>query len=284
MLTENTIMYHYCSVDIFMKIMQSNTIWLSHVQTTNDRLDDRMFTASFKRVIKKYKQEDNPNTELLEKLYTGYMKKVDFPYIACFTHSKDLLSQWRAYGDDGRGVCIGFDLSKFSYYDLMNEVHGTNSPIVLIDEVAYHDNDDELIEKLLSASNIFKKQYNVSDEFSLLHTVLKGIDRLSIFLKSEAFREEQEIRMVYFPHYNELLAKLSGSDLSECHGLPIRFRSRGSQIVSYFEYPLAPNSICELIFGPKSEVDYKQLTLFLNQYAPDIRKKNRIHFSEISYR
>lgn len=284
MLTNSTVMYHYCSVDTFMKIMQSNTIWLSHVQTTNDKQEDRMFTASFERMIKKYKQEENPNTELLEQMYTEYKKKVDFPYIACFTHSKDLLSQWRAYGDDGRGVCIGFDLSKFSYRDLLNEVHGTSSPIVVIDEVDYHDNHDELIEKFLYASNVLKKKNFNNDRCSLPQPVLNGIERLSIFSKSEAFSEEQEIRMVYYPCYKKLLAKLSGCDLPKCQVLPIKFRNRNSQIISYFEYPLAPNSICELIFGPKSEVDFKQLTLFLNQYAPDIRKNKRIHFSKISYR
>jgi hypothetical protein len=35
-------------------------------------------------------------------------------YITCFSRKGDLLSQWRAYGDDGRGVSIGFD-SKLLY-------------------------------------------------------------------------------------------------------------------------------------------------------------------------
>lgn len=90
--------------------------------------------------------------------------------------------------------------------------------------------------------------------------------------------------MVYFPCYLELLANLSQVQLPEHHGLPICFRSKGSQIVSYFEYPLEPDSICEIVLGPKSEVDYKQLTLFLNQYAPAIRRNNKITFSKISYR
>ena len=35
-------------------------------------------------------------------------------YITCFSRNGDLLSQWRAYGDDGRGVSIGFN-SKLLY-------------------------------------------------------------------------------------------------------------------------------------------------------------------------
>jgi len=29
-------------------------------------------------------------------------------YITCFSRNGDLLSQWRAYGNDGKGVSIGF--------------------------------------------------------------------------------------------------------------------------------------------------------------------------------
>lgn len=30
-------------------------------------------------------------------------------YITCFSRNGDLLSQWRAYGDDGKAVSIGFN-------------------------------------------------------------------------------------------------------------------------------------------------------------------------------
>ncbi|WP_346867458.1 DUF2971 domain-containing protein [Clostridium sp. UBA1353] len=30
-------------------------------------------------------------------------------YITCFSRNGDLLSQWRAYGDNGKGVSIGFN-------------------------------------------------------------------------------------------------------------------------------------------------------------------------------
>lgn len=36
-------------------------------------------------------------------------------YAACLSEVGDQLSQWRAYGDDGRGVALGFDLSPFAH-------------------------------------------------------------------------------------------------------------------------------------------------------------------------
>ena len=284
MFADNNVIYHYCSVETFMKILETKSIWLSHVQTTNDGLEDRMFVAACERILKKHKEEDSQYTTLLTKLLDTFIKKVDFPYIACFTHNKDLLSQWRAYGDDGKGVCIGFDLSSFSYMDLLHQLHGPSKPIVLIDAVSYHDKDDALIEKFLSVSDILREKYNYDSEEQILHKLVMGLEELSIFTKSEAFSEEEEIRMVYYPCYKELLANLSQTSMQTLHGLPIRFRNKGSQIVSYFEYPLPADSICEVVLGPKSGVEFKQLTLFLNQYAPAIRRNNKIIYSKISYR
>ncbi|WNX83346.1 DUF2971 domain-containing protein [Agathobaculum sp. NTUH-O15-33] len=284
MINEIDIMYHYCSLETFMKVLVTNRIWLSHVQTTNDALDDRMFLSSLERVVKKHKGDELFNNNLLEKMALTYAQKVDFPYIACFTRNKNLLSQWRAYGDDGKGVCIGFDLSKFSCFDLMHVKYGHEQPLVQIDEVCYHDNDDELIEKFLSVSTILKEKHNCSSEEKILSMLMCGLEELSVYLKGEGFSEEEEIRMVYYPCYRELLANLSQIKLPQINGLPIHFRSKNSKLISYFEYPLPEDSICEIVLGPKSEVDFNQLTLFLNQYAPKIRREKKISYSSISYR
>ena len=164
MFTDQDTMYHYCSLNSFFNILETRTMWLSHIQTTNDKLDDRMFTLALRQVLNKYRQNNHPATSMLERIERSYSNKVDFPYISCFTHSKDLLSQWRAYGDDGRGVCIGFDLSKFSFIDLLNNYHGPCKPLVLVDEISYHNNDEELIEKFLLVSELLRKNQGIEDE------------------------------------------------------------------------------------------------------------------------
>ncbi len=39
-------------------------------------------------------------------------------HIACFSAEQDYLGQWRAYGDDGKGVAIGFDIN-FLHEDII---------------------------------------------------------------------------------------------------------------------------------------------------------------------
>jgi len=62
-------------------------------------------------------------------------------YIACFSEKGDLLSQWRAYADDGEGVAIGFDPNG-GRFPVVNELpHNNAGPdfAYTISEVRYAD-------------------------------------------------------------------------------------------------------------------------------------------------
>lgn len=62
------------------------------------------------------------------------------PYVCCFSREGDLLSQWRAYADDGAGFSVGFTSS------WLNRKHG-NCPMKLL-EAEY--DEDRQIELLLT--------------------------------------------------------------------------------------------------------------------------------------
>ena len=59
MFAENTIMYHYCSVDTLMELMQVTPSGC-HMYKLSDKLDNRMFAASFERVIKNTNMKMRP--------------------------------------------------------------------------------------------------------------------------------------------------------------------------------------------------------------------------------
>lgn len=63
--------------------------------------------------------------ELVDCLNTKGQRSV---YISCFSKESDILSQWRAYADNGKGVSIGFDLEKLVKEDNL-----------LISEIIYED-------------------------------------------------------------------------------------------------------------------------------------------------
>lgn len=218
----------------------------------NDGKEDRMFLNSFLEIdlVDDYSDVE---IEIARKIIDEYKKKVTFPYIACFSKKDDILSQWIAYGDDGRGVSIGFDLSKIPFIDLLNEQHGDN-PKVIIDEVGYSDDNDELIRKIFDASSIiYKKEGNAEKAIAC---GLRGLERLSIFTKSTSFSHEDEVRMVYYPCYRHLLRKFNQEEFEGDVNYELDFLSSATRIKSYFKYRLPLDTISSITLGPKNQIDF----------------------------
>lgn len=279
MISEIKTIYHYCSTDAFLKILLSNSIFLTHCRMLNDGKEDRMFLNSFLEfdLVDDYSDVE---IEIARKIIDEYKKKVTFPYIACFSKKDDILSQWIAYGDDGRGVSIGFDLSKIPFIDLLNEQHGDN-PKVIIDEVGYSDDNDELIRKIFGASSIiYKKEGNAEKAIAC---GLRGLERLSIFTKSTSFSHEDEVRMVYYPCYRHLLRKFNQEEFEGDVNYELDFLSSATRIKSYFKYRLPLDTISSITLGPKNQIDFTQLMILLSQTAPRVRIENNIKYSKISY-
>lgn len=284
MLEDIKTIYHYCSVEAFMKIVASGKFWLSHVQTTNDSLEDRMYAKCIRQICDEVSTTMPDYKDLFDKITKSYVKKSDFPYIGSFSREKDKLSQWIAYGDNGQGICMGFDLSKFSFFDIAREKHGQGEPAICIDEVTYGlDQDEGFIRNLFITSDILRNKYKLDDE-EIEKSALQLLELFSVFTKNAPFEDEAEVRMVYFPNYHEILYRLTNSEAPENIRLPIQFRTKNSEIISYFAYPLPQGCISEITLGPKCKTDFKQLTLFLSQYLPYIRTENKIFVSKASYR
>lgn len=276
--------YHYCSIDAFIKILTSSTIWLSHVQTTNDSQEDRVYSKTIKKIAKEVAENEPEFKKLFSNIAENYIKKNDFPYTCSFSKDKDKLSQWRAYGDDGTGVAIGFDLSKFSFFDIFRNTYGDQDPNICIEEVSYNNKQDgDLIKSTLQSGIVLNRKYGWSLE-KIENTLSYIFDLCSVFSKNDSFSEEQEVRMVYFPCYMELLSNLIDEKFESIRNLPIQFRAKGSEIISYFAYPLPKDSIFEIVLGPKCKTDYNQLALFLSQFAPTVMKGSGIFYSKSSYR
>ena len=285
MLNDDSILYHYCSVDVFVNILKTHSIWLTHAREMNDFHEDILFRKPLKTALQSFVNRSEPERQLLQQIVDEYTKRADFPYVACFSRDKDMLSQWRAYADDGKGVAIGLNLGKLPHFDLFMQKHGECiSKPVIIDEVSYTQEDDdvEFMKKILSACLI--NYQKVKNETEVLRQGIIALNRLSIFSKGRGFEEEHEVRMVYHPCYRNLLANLNRESPKGHEHDDIEFRVRDGRILSYFTYQLPMEDIHSVVLCPKCPVDFAELTLFLNRYAPQIRINNEVHRSRITYR
>jgi hypothetical protein len=112
---DNEIFYHYCSNETLRLICQNKTLRLSDVNMLNDYAESRWGYHIFEQAASYLLQREQ---EMPLGITRGFLDCVDpqfgghqnraHPVVCSFSRDGDILSQWRAYADGGRGVAIGF--------------------------------------------------------------------------------------------------------------------------------------------------------------------------------
>ncbi len=100
------LLYHYCSTPVGLAILQTRTFRLSALSAANDSLEGRVLGRVFTRML----DETNLPTEVVDVvsvIVEGYADSTE-GFALCLSERGDLLSQWRAYAQDGSGVALGF--------------------------------------------------------------------------------------------------------------------------------------------------------------------------------
>ncbi|MBQ4443517.1 MAG: DUF2971 domain-containing protein [Clostridia bacterium] len=182
-----SIIYHYCSLDAFVSIINNHNIRLSNLYKTNDWSEKRYYGQM---VIDYLSQRCSLNQEDISKLNIRLEELTNptigqtLSYACCFSEVSDSLSQWRMYGDNGFGVCIGFDVA------LLKKLRANT--ILSFDRVLYpkqfrrSDWDDRV---LSSIDSIPKDKYNLTFVFDMLMA-------RSAFYKDPSYQMEKEWRIV----------------------------------------------------------------------------------------
>lgn len=197
-------------------------------------------------------------------------------YVSCFYKEPDILSQWRAYAEDGKGVSIGFDLKKISKADNL-----------LIREVIYIDDivsDETVVDVLGVASTIMTiiKEENIVNKDEQIEVFLHELIPELAKYKNPAFKEEKEVRLIFcddmkfekiIDKYNAFIEKLEAIELEH------DFRTVGEDdITEFLKLPFSKEAIKEIYVGPKcllSEYDVKNiLKKLLNLDVKVIKSKS----------
>lgn len=195
----------------------------------------------------------------------------------CLSEKGDLLSQWRGYANDARGVSIGFSrsfLQKLAMSSRAKDKPGFTLQSVeyapeahdahveptyrqirqLIDDGAF---DDPVYTSLLvprteQEISELKKEMQRKHE-ALFLTLLMLFEKLYV-LKTNAFREEHEWRLISF-----LVNDLTDGCL---------FRERGNLVIPYrkFDLPLdIGQPIVDVVLGPKHKTPPNVVARLLKQ-------------------
>src|ERR1700730_12725949 len=125
----------------------------------------------------------------------SYMKH---SYFACLEgdinkgiNSQDVLSSWRAYGKDGRGVCLTYESQHFLI--VTQSLTGFRLSRVIYDEQIQI----QIVDSIINEGYI--KSSRANDRKEAVNGTVGALMFMMPAMKNTAFEEEKEWRVIYLP-------------------------------------------------------------------------------------
>lgn len=278
--------YYYCSINTFLNIIKNREIYLSDPLKMNDsseikwylnKLDEEQknHTDSIFDKMKKRSGLEFSYKELSDTLDSYGQNSI---YISCFSEEPDLLSQWRAYADDGRGVAIGFILENLAeYYNFLLE------KIIYTDKVVYNslENDVEVVSDQIGTV-ISEGKITSNDE--MIRLFIHELVPVLAKYKNPAFQEEKEYRLIYCDDlkFDKIVDKYNAfQHKPHFKNLEHHFRVVNNYITEFVKFPFVPSTISDIYIGPKCHLTINDINRIADRY---LHKSVNVYVSESSYR
>jgi len=321
-------LYHYGSNNRCLGIIKDHAIRMSDILKSNDYDELQIFFPDIlSEVFKQYK--DNPfpiqyegkhdvdavyslidiTSDMIESaLMDGRLTNL----VICFSEEADLLSQWRGYAHDGKGLCLGFS------FDLLKKKSEESEGLFSLEKVIYISESDrqellhkcasEILESLKGLREWIVENMTLDDSSpdtdGLLGFNFCGMIESfmieSLKYKHEGFKEEKEWRLFFsgkveknpewiVGQHEEFIGPTLWKQIISRTRNNIEFNITDDNISPFLRMPFSElekensseNVIKELWLGPKSKITKADLELFLAQNGYfDIK----IFCSKTSYR
>lgn len=267
---KENIVYHYCSIESFLKIIEHYTLWLSDIRKLNDSQEYIWARDQLDKIIENLITDLAGSTKLeLWNEGKNFANSYSITCAACFSQHRNLLSQWRGYADDGSGVAIGFSkkiLQRVNNKMLSDSCRFTkisySVPTAFINKTI-RESWDKMQHKGIGKARM---------EFELYHP----LDFASF--KHPGFAKEGEWRIMYIAHPNQAN---ENEQTITFPGIPkfsnIQYRIFEGKIIPFVEMNfknIKNRLIREIIIGPKSRVTKQDIETVLLTYDYDLDKVN----------
>lgn len=268
-------LYHYCDGNSFAAICETRKLRLSDLFSMND----------FMELHWGYHIWELAAAEVIEEVGRDFLDKIDeiihesgFATLlvgSSLSLDGDVLSQWRAYSNDGNGYAIGFDASVFPQLQVR--------PLRVL-----YDKRQQIEEAKLFIKTIFKVEEDEDVKFGEgFFTMCATFASDLASFKNPAFAEEKEVRIVHALAFAESNGSLKLVDKggtafeAEVAGQPVKFRMKGETPVAYIDVDFTNDSkvnpIKEVVLGPKNDAIPMGISIFLETLgigSVNVRKSN----------
>jgi hypothetical protein len=274
------LIYHYCRPDSFLEIIRSRTMWHSAYSALNDAMEREWGYNAFVEIAEELRGECNDGFIDRIKEIVKVSQEVTAAMISSFSLDGDILSQWRAYADDGHGFAIGFSAS---------EMEMASKPLRVL-----YDKNAQLEELRGNIRHVFKHEQSIGFKYNsefLAHWLTFGLDLCAY--KNPAFAEEKEIRRVHVSAValKEAAARYVPLGAIDQKGkrrfrpVPVLFRAANGNLIPYVVLDYTDEGrnapVKEVVLGPKNGNTESSVALFLNTAG---LKNVRVRKSQAPYR
>ena len=198
----------------------------------------------------------------------------------CLSTKGNDLSQWRLYGDNGKGVCLGFKKSQIEkfikedknysfqqieYFKTINEVVSSIAKEILLK-----------IRDMYEQSKIEElKKY----KFEFMHELSKIWSKYKV----ADYSSENEVRLVYKLNNNQIFVNVDSKSVKLEDVKDIDVRLRNGELSLFKEVPLEKLGLTSVTLGPLNNTIKDSINIFLAKNNVDILS-NHIYKSNIPYR
>lgn len=191
---EDRLLYHYASSATFEAILASREMWISDYRALNDTTE-----VSFGRGIAEQTFATFGESEVFREFLTNCLAASlnEAFFVASLSLDGDCLNQWRAYGDDCKGVSIGFGVFEFA------ELIARDPQAITLSRVTY----DKEVQALLfrNVASLARQIVDLDEvrgkheEAILVRELQRTISELLPICKNPAFTDERECRLIVVP-------------------------------------------------------------------------------------
>jgi hypothetical protein len=278
--------YHYTNLEGLVGILSKKGFWLSDVRFLND--GEELYNGSkiAEQLIRKIKNKRSYSRfNAVLDIVLEKIQNESYPscYICSFSVMGDMLEQWRAYGKNGCGISIGFDLTQKTEYP-----HFRLGPQYFTQEVIYKDSIKYWV--LLSIIRSYKSDFYRAGRVNagiiqyIADSLFVSLSQLFANFKHESFESEREVRIIdnsgKETFYREKFHRVS-------NGLIVPyFASYNTKLHKGDNIPIEPDNlpVTEIIVGPNTSQHelINSISIFLSDLGYD--KNIQIRKSLVPYR
>jgi len=245
-------LYHYTDLEGVEGILSSKSLWMSKFTASNDISEITLAISQFQnfvdsRVSALAADEASFLHEAASQL-DGFRRTNIC--LASFCEQPDLLSQWRSYGNDGRGIALGFDTRVLQ--DLAQR-YSLKLWRCVYDRATHVKVSNDLLTMLLESFRAVKPK-GAEERREIVAQFNATFLRVAPVIKDHRFAEEQEWRLISSPiafDHPRMIAVFASNHASVKLDLPLAHDEREmSQVISRVVIgptPLDPQNVADAI-------------------------------------